>query len=150
MESRVYRHYANILWLLLVLFACRVFAQLVVYFIDVPYIPSFNQWHSASMPYGLLIFFQAVIILIFARITLSFTWARVVPRYRAGLGFLAIGGLYFFLMLSRLIIGAFSLSDIPWWNNPIPSFFHLVLATFLIVVGYFHCHYGKNKNKSIC
>ena len=145
MESRTYRHYANILWLLLVLFVCRVFAQLAVYFIEVPYIPSFNQWHSASMPYGLLIFSQAVIILIFTRITLSFTWARVVPRYRVGLSLLTIGGLYFSLMLSRLIIGVLSLSDIPWWNKPIPSFFHLVLATFLIVVGYFHWHYGKKQ-----
>ena len=145
MESRTYSYYANILWLLLVLFVCRVFAQLLVYFIDIPYVPSFNQWHSASMPYGLLIFSQSVIILIFTRITLSFTSARVVPRYRAGLALLSVGGLYFSLMLSRLMIAFFSLSDIPWWNKPIPSFFHLVLASFLIVVGYFHWNYGKKQ-----
>ena len=145
MESRTYRHYATTLWLLLSLFICRVIAQLVVYFFEVPFIPSFNQWHSASMHYGLLVFSQFVIILIFIRIALSFTWARVVPRYRVGLGLLTIGGLYFFLMLSRLIIGIFSLSDILWWNKPIPSFFHLVLATFLIVVGYFHWHYGQKQ-----
>lgn len=145
MESRTYRHYATTLWLLLSLFICRVIAQLAVYFFEVPFIPSFNQWHSASMHYGLLVFSQFVIILIFIRIALSFTWARVVPRYRVGLGLLTIGGLYFFLMLSRLIIGVFSLSDILWWNKPIPSFFHLVLATFLIVVGYFHWRYGQKQ-----
>lgn len=143
MECRTYRLYANILWLLCGLFVFRVIAQLIVYFFEVPFLPSYSHWHSASIPYELLVFSQCVIIVIFIRIALSFTFERVVPRYRVGLGLLTLGGGYFSLMLSRLIIGVFSLSDILWWNKPIPSFFHMVLASFLIVVGYFHFRYGK-------
>ena len=145
MERRTYRLYANTLWLLLGLFVYRVVAQLAVYFIDVPFLPDFNHWHSAKMPYAVLVFFQLVIILIFMRIAMTFTRRNVVPRYRVGLSLLPVGGVYFSLMFSRLIIGAFSLSDNPWWNKPIPSFFHLVLASFLIVVGYFHWRYGKKQ-----
>lgn len=140
-----YKIFTNVLWLLLFLFCFRVIAQLIVYFIDVPFLPSFEYWHSASIPYVLLVFSQLVIILIFARIALKFSRGVIDTHYRVGISLLVIGGVYFLLMLTRLVISLMSLSDLPWWNKPIPSFFHLVLAAFLLMVGWFHWRYGKKQ-----
>jgi hypothetical protein len=138
--------YSRVLWLLLFLFCLRVLSQLVVYFFDVPFLPAFEHWHSASIPYGVLVFSQLIIILIFSRIALQFTRGRVVARHRVGMSLLILGGIYFFTMLARLIIGLAALSEQPWWNKPIPSFFHLDLAIFLIVLGWFHWRYGTTQD----
>lgn len=143
MERRIYRLYSNILWLLLGLFFYRVMAQLIVNFVDVPFLPAFAQWHSASLPYPLLVLSQVIIIVIFTRIAWAFTRGRVRPRYYLGRVLLVLGGIYFSLMVTRLVVGSFFLNAHPWWDKPIPSFFHLVLASFLVVVGYFHWCYGR-------
>ena len=74
----------RILGLLLFLFCLRVLSQLVVYLFDVPFLPAFEHWHSASIPYGVLVFSQLIIILIFSRIALQFTRGRVVALTEAG------------------------------------------------------------------
>lgn len=135
--------YSRVLWLLLFLFCFRVFAQLTVYFVDVSFLPAFDRWHSASVPYAALVFSQLVIILILGRVAIQFSRGRVVARHRAGISFLFIGGIYFSIMLIRLVIGFAGLSEHYWWDQPIPSVFHLVLASFFIVVGLFHWRYGK-------
>lgn len=137
--------YSRALWLLLVLFCFRVFAQLAVYFIELPFLPGFAQWHSASIPYPVLVFSQLLIILIYSLVALQFSRGHVVARYRVGLILLFAGGVYFSIMLIRLVIGLAELSELHWWNQPIPSVFHLVLSSFLIVVGLFHWRYGKTQ-----
>ena len=137
--------YSRALWLLLLLFCFRVSAQLAVCFYDVPFLPAFERWHSDSMPYAALVFFQLIIILIFSRIALQFQRNQVVAHFRVGVFLLIIGGLYFFVMSARLLNSLVELSEHAWWNQPIPSAFHLVLASFLIVVGLFHCRHGREQ-----
>jgi len=137
--------YSRTLWLLLLLFCFRVFAQFTVYFYDVPFLPAFERWHSDSMPYAALVFFQFIIVLILGRIALQLQRNQIVARFKAGVFLLFIGGLYFFVMSARLLNSLVELSEHVWWNQPIPSAFHLVLASFLIVVGLFHCRHGREQ-----
>ena len=51
-----------ILWFLSALFCLRVLAQLTASVVDTTFLPAFEDWHSATMPYGLLVFFQIVIL----------------------------------------------------------------------------------------
>jgi hypothetical protein len=41
-------------------------------------------------------------------------------------------------MALRLIIGLTGWSEAPWFQRPIPAFFHLVLAAYLLVLAAFH------------
>ena len=51
---------------------------------------------------------------------------------------LAGGTLYFTLMTTRMVLGETLLRESGWFNAPIPTFFHLVLAAFLLVWGHYH------------
>jgi hypothetical protein len=50
--------------------------------------------------------------------------------------------LYFAAMVARLILGLTMLSDLRWFASPIPTVFHLVLATSLPLYGHFHYVHG--------
>lgn len=122
------KKYAPILWFLLGLFCLRVLSQLLVAIFQVPFLPPMEEWHSEIMPYPVLVGFQVIIIVILVRISLNFTKRRVIPRRTLGLRLLGIGSLYFTVMVVRYA----------WFGWSIPIFFHWVLATFLLVVGFYH------------
>jgi len=67
-----------------------------------------------------------------------FTKGLVVPHRGLGLWLQSIGILYFSVMFIRLVISLFGVSELVWFNRPIPSFFHLVLATYLFIAGRYH------------
>jgi hypothetical protein len=83
---------------------------------------------------------QLVILSWLARTAWRFSTGKVVPRRPIGRIALAFGGVYFSVMFLRLLLGATTLSDVRWFASPLPAFFHLVLATYLLVYGYCHAH----------
>jgi len=145
MERLPFSTYSKILWLLLILFCIRVVAQIVVYFVDVPFLPSFAHWHSDSIPYSALVISQLIIIFVMSHVALKFSRGQVVANRRIGSGLIVIGGLYCLLMAIRLITGLAGLSEHDWWDKPIPAVFHLVLALFIIVTGRFHYRFSRIK-----
>jgi len=134
--------YSPWLQLLTGLFIFRVLVQLLVGMINVPFIPAFDQWHSGTMPYGLLLLFQIIIILILVRINKTFKQGIVHPNYKAGALLLSLGLLYMSAMVSRLILGLTIMSNHSWFTHYIPTLFHIVLASYLLLVGHFHYRYG--------
>jgi hypothetical protein len=126
------------LWLLTGLFSLRVMAQLSTLFVDIPYLPPFAHWHSGALPYGLLLACQLAIIALLIRTAVVFSSGRVSPVHRVGVVLLIAGVAYFALMLARLILGLTVLGDHQWFTSHIPTFFHLVLATFVLLLGKFH------------
>ncbi len=129
--------HAHVLWFLLAVFLFRVLAQLVVAFVSVGFLPTFEAWHSATLPYPALVTSQVAIVALF--VWLARDIGRLRPT-RPALGrFLVIfGTLYFTLMSIRLVLGATLWKGSSWVDAPIPSTFHLVLAGFLIVAGHYH------------
>jgi hypothetical protein len=51
---------------------------------------------------------------------------------------LVLGGLYFATMLVRLVLGLTVLSTSRWFSSVLPTMFHLVLASYLLLYGHFH------------
>jgi hypothetical protein len=136
----VARRYAPWLWGLAALFALRVIAQPLALWLET--LPPFEAWHGGALPYPALVALQLVVLAWTIRTAGRFSAGEVVPSRRVGLAALAIGDLYLTTMLLRLALGATVFSDRRWFASPLPTLFHLVLAAYLLVFGWFHFRGG--------
>ena len=132
------RLHVVILAILLALFCFRVLAQLLQRYQALPFLPPFDAWHSGALPYGVLLASQALIIAFYAWILLRITTNRLRPSRRQGWLFFNVGLIYFIVMAVRLVIGLTGLSSHHWFRSYLPTLFHFVLSSYLIVVGHFH------------
>jgi len=126
------------LWVLLALFSLRVLGQLLAYWFNSSFLPPFSAWYSGSLNYNFLLISQFIIIGLMIVLNFRFTKRVVVSRPFFGQVIGVIGLIYFIVMFARLGISLFKLSDQVWFNRPIPSFFHLVLASYLMLVAKYH------------
>jgi hypothetical protein len=131
------------LWIVFFLFAFRVVAQPLALVAHSALLPPFESWHSAALPYGVLLASQVAILAALGWTAWRFTTGDVVPRRATGAVALALGGLYFFTMVARLILGFTVFRDVRWFASPLPTLFHLVLATSLLLYGRFHYSGGE-------
>lgn len=124
--------------ILLALFCFRVLAQLLQRYLTIPFLPSFDAWHSGAVPYGALLASQILIIAFYARILQRITMNRMQASRTQGWIFFFLGLIYLIVMVMRLLIGLTGLSDHYWFRSYLPILFHFVLSSYLIVVGNFH------------
>lgn len=137
------KQYAPWLFLLTALFAFRVFAQMATLQFSIPLLPEFEAWHSGSMPYGLLVFFQFVILIMMIR-TSRRAWQNTLDASRKMGRFLwGFGIVYLILMYARLILGQTLLDEYRFFSNTITTSFHFVLAAFVLITA----HILKQKNQ---
>jgi len=134
-----------ILWFLSALFCFRVLAQLTASVVDTPFLPAFEAWHSATMPYGLLAFFQIVILFFLSKTALRFSRKQVRPSKRIGVFILIVGSIYFFAMALRMVLGLTLYTESRWFSNYLSTAFHYVLAVYLIIVGWYHHKMAQHK-----
>ena len=131
-----HRHFA---WLLVLagLFVSRVLAQLIQAVQPVSFLPPFQAWHGAVLPYPLLVASQLVIIAILAIILHRVRSDAISPsRWKYRVCF-SLGGIYFVFMAFRLVAGLTLLADHPWFSKQLPAFFHVVLASFILTLGHY-------------
>lgn len=129
------------LWLLLAAFCLRVLGQMLVAFLEVPWLPPMEAWYSGLMPYPYLLPSQILIIVLYGKVCLDFTrgqgfFAR--PRVAFGRGLLVFGYVYFAAMVLRYIIRMSLHPEARWLGGSIPIVFHWVLAAFIILFGRYH------------
>lgn len=132
MSFEASKRYAPVLWALLFLFVLRVTGQALVYFFGVSFLPPMEKWYSGLMPYPYLLPTQILIIFLYGKVCVDFSTGSgffAQPRPKLGVGLLIFGSLYFLAMIVRLAL---------WQKHYIPIFFHWVLASFLLVVGWYH------------
>ena len=118
------------------LFVLRVCAQLLQALYPLGWIPEFEAWQSGVLPYPVLLASQFGIIglmsIVLHRVRNGTIRAR--PwKYRVCLVF---GGAYFAVMAFRLLAGLTFLADQAWFSKSLPAFFHLVLASFILLLGW--------------
>lgn len=130
------RKLAPWLWVLTGLFAFRVAAQPLSMVWD--RLPAFGVWHSSTLPYAWLVFFQILILLAMIGIAFRYSRGRVRASRPLGTALLSFGGLYMGAMLARLLLGATWMRGDAWFDRPLPTIFHIVLALFVITVGWHH------------
>ncbi len=126
------------------LFGFRVLAQLIQVLRPVSFLPPFESWQGAVLPYPLLVASQAAIILVLGRVLWLLRVDGISPsrtKYRICF---ALGGIYFAFMGFRLVAGLTLLAGHPWYSKSLPAFFHVVLAAFLLLLGhYIYRRYGE-------
>lgn len=130
---------ALLLWGLLLLFVLRVTGQLLVAFGRAPFLPPMDEWQSGLLPYRWLVFNQFVIIVVFGKVCFDMTrgggfFAR--PRARLGSVLLVFGSLYFASMIIRYVLTMWLYPHRRWMHGCIPIIFHLILASFILLVGH--------------
>jgi hypothetical protein len=136
-----------ILWALSFLFLARITGQLIQYFNPVPWLPQLDAWQGSSLPYGVLLFSQLIIFALMGRISSQYTLGRVKQNPSKGKWLLSLGILYFLSMAGRLVIGFTNLSMHPWFHTFIPAIFHLVLATFVLLLAAFHMNWFSRSDQ---
>lgn len=124
-----------ILSVLAVIFGLRVLVQFVQSIWNLPVIPSFDSWQSGALSYSSLLTSQLVILALMAACVAAIANGRLFPR--VGIVLCLLGVLYFAVMLVRGTIGFLELSANPWFNEPLPTGFHLVIAAFVTISGWY-------------
>lgn len=129
-------------WLLFLLglFIFRVLGQLIVANFDVAFLPPMQQWQSGLLPYPLLVFFQVLIIGLYARICYEFRTGSgffVKPNRKLAKSLTAFGCIYFAAMVLRYIIRMALFPEARWFDGTLPILFHLVLAGFILMVAHY-------------
>jgi len=139
--------YVAILWGLSLLFLLRTVGQLVQYLSPVEWLPRLEAWQGSALPYGFLLFSQMIILAVMILITRRHASGYVRKSASKGKWLLVFGVAYFAVMTSRLIIGLAQLSAHPWFHKFIPAFFHLVLASFVLLIAGFHMNWVAKQDK---
>jgi len=143
MPGEIQRFYSYLLLFLFCLFLFSVIAPALAGVLNISWLPDLTAWESDRISYSVIITAQIVIILIALRVIHSFWSHRVKPVRQTGIICLVFGGFYFTIMMVRLMNSVFYMIPHPWWDKPLPAFFNIVLATFILVVGHFHYEFGK-------
>jgi putative CocE/NonD family hydrolase len=132
---------ARILWCLLGLFGLRVAGQAAVGLGYGLFLPAWEEWFSGVVAYPALLAGQLALVAIFLKICIDFTrgegfFAR--PRRHLGAMLLTIGSIYLGVMLIRYALRMTLYPAERWTGGSIPIFFHWVLASFVLVMGFSH------------
>ncbi len=135
------RVHCVLLAFLIAAFLFRVGAQALQAWAPLPWLPPFESWHSATVPYPLLLVSQLVILAIQFWVLAALLRGRQRPQKWLGVTLLVLGGAYFAFMLFRLVGGQTLLRHVAWFQAVVPTVFHLVLAAFLLVLADFHLRF---------
>ena len=120
----------------LLLFVFRVAGQLMVANGLAPYLPPMNEWQSGLLPYPVLVFFQIIIIFLYAKVCFDikkgegffFHYQPVLKKY-----LLLLGIFYLVAMVLRYVIYMTLVPEARWLKGTIPIIFHMILAGFIIL-----------------
>ena len=136
------RYHLICLSILALLFAFRVIAQCVQNYFPLDHLPPFVAWQGSSLPYHWLLFFQIIILLIMARQIFLVSREKIIQNRTLGKVLRVLGSLYFGSMFLRLAAGMTFAAENHWFAAKLPSFFHLVLASFVLVLAHYHRTYS--------
>lgn len=134
------RRFAWVVAVLTVVFALRVTGQVVQRWAPVSFLPAFDDWQGSGLPYPVLLAFQVSIVVLAVAVTLRMARGSRLIGKRWIVPVLLAGVVYFTVMFARLILGFTAFSDTTWFNRPVPSAFHLVLATQLMLIAAYQYH----------
>lgn len=124
---------AGLMGLLAMLFVGRVVAQLIQYFYPVDVLPRFEQWQSGALPYGILVALQLVIVAGQLHVVGAVSRSQRLLRQEWRRMISAFAVIYLAVMAFRLIAGLTFATDGGWLDARLPTIFHLILATYLLL-----------------
>jgi len=119
------------LWWLTALFALRVAAQPLA--LGMPGLPEFDAWHSGVLPYPALLGSQLTILTVMLATNRACSQGKLAQRPRLARALTLLGSVYFVAMLARLVLGQILDPAPAWFDRPLPTLFHLLLAAWLLL-----------------
>ncbi len=129
-------------------FAIRVTAQLVESVFPNALIPDFDRWYSGVASYQLLLPIQLLIL------SAMIACICLLPQLKLKKSLLntfkSLAILYFAIMFIRLVVALTGMSTLPWFQLPLPAFFHLVLASYLFCLTQYIGQYRTTKGEITC
>ena len=116
------------------LFVFRVTAQALQQWWPIEYLPPFEAWQGSSLSYPLLLSAQLLIAttMVCCVFRVALNKPITVPRMATYLSYFS--WVYLSASLLRFCLGYFELIDHRWFAQLIPAAFHLVLATFILLL----------------
>jgi hypothetical protein len=132
---------AAALWTLLALFAGRVAGQLAVVLDAAPFLPPIDQWQSGLLPYPVLLGAQLLLLAGLGTICRQFSRGGgyfVRSQNWLGMPLWIVGWIYAGSMVVRYAVWMALKPEERWTGDLIPVVFHIVLASFLLVVADHH------------
>jgi hypothetical protein len=130
--------YAELLASFAILFALRVAAQALQRWAPQPLLPPFEEFQGSTIPYGILLCSQLVILTAMAYYTFRLRSGTLTANHRAGILLAWLGGLYMTVSVGRVAIGL-AVSDAgAWFSAWIPAALHVILAAFVVTLAYYH------------
>ncbi len=131
------------LTLLTLLFLGRVLGQLLTRVGEIGWLPSDSLWHAGTVPFAALFLVQ---VLILAAMVIAIMFLGRIPQRPGLAAVIAVIALaYAGVMVVRGLIGAFDVTAIAWFDAPISTPFHLVLAAWLMIFAH---HLGDRRLRS--
>lgn len=130
---------ASALWLLTALFVLRVAGQVLVVLRAPAWLPPMEQWNL--VPYRVLLPIQLVFIAVMTWIDVSFqasSGAVAEQHHGFGVFLIVFSTVYVLAMAIRYVVRMRRRSDQRWFGGTIPIIFHVVLASYLYVLGSFY------------
>jgi hypothetical protein len=124
--------------LLELLFLGRVLGQLLVATRAPRWLPPMSEWQSGLLPYRVLLAAQAIVLVAMTVVTagfLSATPSLVERRPELGGWLIGLGWVYALSMVGRYVVRMARRPDARWTGGAIPIVFHIVLATWVLVLG---------------
>jgi len=123
------------MWLLFLLFMCRVAGQLIVYLFAVDWLPPFDHWYSGLLAYRYLLPAQCVILALMIWINIDVARGQGffhAPRRNITTTLQWFSYLYAGSMVIRYAVTMSLYPERRWLGEgTIPVMFHLVLALYL-------------------
>jgi hypothetical protein len=128
----------TILGVLTFAFSLRVIGQAVQAWAPQSFLPPFAAFQGSSLPYGVLLFSQLLILAAMIVVTARIYRGTLTPRRRTGGALALLGGAYLSVSIVRILIGFFIAAAPAWFRTWLPATFHLVLAAFVLTLAHFH------------
>ena len=116
-------------------FLARVVSQAVQNWAPVSFLPPFDDFQGSGLPYSVLLSAQIAILVLLAVVVARMHRGKGLIGPRLIVPVLVAGGVYFAVMAVRLVLGLSVLSHSGWFSTWIPTVFHLVLASLIMLIG---------------
>lgn len=126
------------LWLLTAAFAARVAGQAIQRLSPQAFLPPFEAFQGSRLPYWALLSTQLAILGAMVLFTFRIQAGTLVATRRAGRLLRRLGIAYLSVSIGRIVIGLAVPGAPAWFTTWIPAFFHLVLASWVLLVSGYH------------
>ena len=115
-------------------FLARVVSQAVQNWAPVSFLPPFDDFQGSGLPYSVLLSAQIAIVVLLLVVVARMRRGKRLISWRLIVPVAVAGGVYFTVMAVRLVLGLSVLSHSGWFSTWIPTVFHLVLASLMMLI----------------